>query len=237
MKEEELKQIDDYFQMQLSESERIAFENRINADQEFAELVAFYTHIKAIEREKILATRHTDWTNEKGVRQTKFFPKAIIGIAASLLFFAGFWYFDKLNNKNYEEIATNYLQTELATLPMKMDANEDSLELGKKLYNEKKYKEARYVFDRVAVRTKKFGDAVEATQLTGLAALQANDYESAINIFVMLSEDKELLNNKAKFYLALTYLKKGETAKGKAIMEEVVSENLAGKLEAVKILE
>jgi hypothetical protein len=229
MKEEELKQIDDYFQMQLSESERIAFEQKIKTDPDFADLVAFYTHTKAIEREKILKARHADWTNEKGGKQTKFFPKAIIGIAATLLFLAGFWYFDKIDNKNYEEIATNYIQTELATLPMKMDAAEDSLELGKKLYNEKKYKEAFEIFEIIKKPS--------AQEFMGLCALQSKDYLRATAIFEQQAQNQELLNNKAKFYLGLTYLKMGETAKGEALMEEVVSENLAGKVEAEKILE
>lgn len=229
MKEEELKQIDDYFQLQSAEAERIEFEKRIGEDKEFADLVAFYTYSKAIVREKLLKNRHAEWNSQKGGNQINFFPKIIVGIAASLLLLVGFWYFGQNYKKNYKELAKNYIQTELLTLPMKMDANTDSLELGKKLYNEKKYKEAFALFDKL--------QNPEAKQYQGLSSLQSGDYLTAITIFEKQAQNQELLNNKAKFYLSLTYLKNGETAKGEAILKEVIAENLAGKIEAEKLLE
>jgi hypothetical protein len=229
MKEEELILIDNYFQQKLTDAERVDFENKLKTDQEFAQTVAFYSHTKAIERDHILKERHKEWTSQKPGKSINFTPKFAIGLAASILLLAGIWFFEIGNKKDSLELATNYIQTDLATLPLKMDATEDSLELGKKLYNNKNYKEAFELFNTI--------NKPEAKEYQGLSALQSGDYLRATALFEQQAQNQELLNNKGKFYLALTYLKMGEKAKGEALLKEVVDGNLAGKGEAEKILE
>ncbi|MEO6684330.1 MAG: hypothetical protein ABIN24_00130, partial [Dyadobacter sp.] len=57
--------IEDYFERDLSEEERIRFEEELRTSPELADLVAFYLLIKqnAKEdgREKVLAERHAEW--------------------------------------------------------------------------------------------------------------------------------------------------------------------------------
>ena len=102
-----------------------------------------------------------------------------------------------------------------------MDANENNLELGKKLYNEKKYNEAKIIFEKIP--------QIEALEYRGLVALQLGDYIAAQNYFKRLAADTELLENKGKFYLGITMAKKGDNAEAEAIFNEVVKQNLAGK--------
>ena len=91
MKETELKLIDDYFQNQLSDSERIAIESRIKTDNEFAELMALFTSSKAILRENNLKNKHQEWNKPTDTKTIIFNPKVVIGLAASLLVFFGIW--------------------------------------------------------------------------------------------------------------------------------------------------
>jgi tetratricopeptide (TPR) repeat protein len=229
--ENELKYIDDYFQQKLSEIECQAFNSKLATDKPFAELVAFYVQTKAIERDNALANRHNEWTQlPKPENNQISFGWIATGLAAILLVTISVIF---LNNKdkNYQEIADNYLKNELVALPVKMDAKADSLELGKKYYNAGDYKQAQKIFDNLTISNN------EALEYEGLAALQSADYKVAIRVFTQLANDKELLNNKGNFYLAITYLKMNENEKAIALLNEIVKNNLPGSEKAKKILE
>ncbi len=217
----ELKLIDDYFLQQASDAEKIVFEEKLKTDKEFAELVAFYSQTKAIERDKILNERHAEWSKNTVNKQFNFFPKIVIGIAASLLILAGFWVFN-FNNNSVDKnlVVNNYIDQNLALLPLKMDAVEDGMELGKKYYNDKKYREAFEIFDSIKTP--------QALEYQGLSALMAKDYLRAEAIFEQLSQNTELLNNKGKFYLGITKMQNGQKEEAEKLFVEVISENLGG---------
>lgn len=222
MKETELKLIDDYFQNQLSDSERVAFESRIKVDSEFAQLVAFYSSSKAILREDNLKNKHADWNSQKEVKTAQFNPKIVFSLAASLLVFFGIWFFSIQNEpQEYSAFAENYLKNELATLPIKMDAAENNMELGKKLYNEKKYNEAKIIFEKIP--------QLEALEYRGLVALQLKDYKTAQQYFKRLAANSDLIENKGKFYLGITMAKTGDNKAAEALFDEVIQQNLGGK--------
>jgi tetratricopeptide (TPR) repeat protein len=221
MKEVELKLIDDYFQQKATDAEKTLFEEKLKTENEFAELVAFYSHTKAIEREKILNKKHAEWSKNKGGNSLNFFPKIVMGIAASLLVFLGFWYFNFNNNSSDKNlIVNNYIEQILSQLPMKMNASEDSLELGKKYFNEKKYREAFEIFNSIKTP--------QAFEFQGLSALKAGDYLQAEAIFEQMSKNPELLNNKGKFYLGITKMKNGQKEEAEKLFDEVISQNLGG---------
>ncbi len=218
----ELKFIDDYFQKQLPESERIAFEKKIESDAEFAELVAFYINSKAILQEKNLENKYAEWNSQPKAISKKFNPKIVVGLAACLLVFFGIWFFNIQNEpQEYSAYATEFIKTDLATLPIKMDAHADSLELGKKYYNEKNYTAAATIFEKIP--------NIAVLEYRGLIALQLGQYEQAENYFKRLATAPDLINNKGKFYLALTLAKKGDSKSAEAIFNEVLTKNLAGK--------
>jgi tetratricopeptide (TPR) repeat protein len=227
----DLKLIDDYFQHKLNEAEKAEVENRILTDADFAEDMAFYTHSKAILREKILAEKHKEWTSqptEKG-KMIKF-ARVGMGVAASILVLIGIWFYATTDKPKDAMLAESYINTELTTLPLKMDAAEDSMELAKKYYNEKDYKNAIIVFESLSKKQ------LKAQEYLGLSYLQAKEYDKAIAIFAAQTNNPDLLNNKGKFYLALARINKGEKQIGEQLLKQVVAENLPGKKEAEDLL-
>lgn len=221
--------IDNYFQGNLSNNEKEIFEKKLASDPTFAEEVAFYAHAKATLRTHILNERHADWTSRPQKKGLGIgFNKIAVGIAAMLLMVGGLWFFIR---NDVTKQANTYIDQSLATLPVKMDATEDSLELGKRFYNEKNYQKANDIFERLLSTNPK------ALEYAGLAALQQKQYDVAMIYFEKLDQNTELLENKGKFYQALTYLKQGDERRGTAILQEIIDNNLYGKIEAEKILD
>lgn len=223
--------IDNYFQNKLPTSEKEAFETRLELDKTFAEEVAFYLQTKTTLQTETLRQRHAEWLPN---RQRSMRPviniRMAMGIAASLVLLMFGWLLLKKPELTPEQMAVEYIEQNLMTLPVKMDETQDSLELGKRFYNEKKYSEAITIFEKLLDKEP------QALEFTGLTALQMNKYEDAIKYFEKLSQNTELITNKGKFYTALTYLKQGNAQKGKQILQEVIDQNLAGKKEAESFL-
>jgi hypothetical protein len=217
----DLENIDNYFADRLSAADKLAFEQRIKAEPALAEAVAFYMHTKSIEREKAVLAKHQEWTQKPAAKSVNF-TRLVSGIAASLLIVASWWFITQNKSSNIETLAQNYIAKELNTLPIKMDAKEDSLELGKKYYNEAKYSQAQKIFESLAAKD------LKAFEFAGLSALKAKDYPTAERAFGKLSENSELIENKGKFYLVLTYFKMGEKQKAESLLLEIKKEGLFG---------
>jgi tetratricopeptide (TPR) repeat protein len=223
--------IDNYFQDKLPMSEKEAFETRLELDKTFAEEVAFYLQTKTTLQTETLRQRHAEWLpNRQRGKRTVIYTRMAVGIAASLVLLMFGWLLLKKPELTPEQMASEYIEQNLMTLPLKMDETQDSLELGKRFYNEKKYPEAMAIFEKLLDREP------QALEFTGLTALQMNKYEDAMRYFEKLSQNTELITNKGKFYTALTYLKQGNTQKGKQILQEVIEQNLGGKKEAEAFL-
>jgi tetratricopeptide (TPR) repeat protein len=225
-------QIDTYFQGKLSADDKKAFEERLDNDPAFADDVAFYVASKATLQEQNLRKRHAEWLpNRERSKRIRLYSRMSMGIAASLVLLMFGWLLLKKPELTPEQVASVYIEENLMNLPVKMDETQDSLELGKRFYNEKKYAKALPIFKQLS------DNEPQALEFTGLTALQMNQFEEAINYFERLAENTELIANKGKFYMALTYLKQGNTPKGKQLLQEVITQNLAGKKEAEKILQ
>ena len=219
--------IDNYFQGKLEITEKEAFETRLELDKNFAEEVAFYLQTRASLQEEKLRQRHAEWLpNRQRSKQTVIYKRMAMGVAASLVLMIFGWLLLKKPELTPEQMATEYIELNLMNLPFTMDGTQDSLELGKRFYNEKKYSEAMAIFKKLLDREP------QALEFTGLTALQMNKYEVAMSYFEKLSQNAELITNKGKFYIALTYLKQGNTQKGKQILREVIEQDLAGKKDA-----
>lgn len=217
----DLEYIDNYFADRLSAADKLAFEQRLANDAAFAEDVAFYVSTKAVEREKVLLEKHAKWNKTPKGRILNF-RLLSVGVAAALLIFVGWWLYVQNSKADLYQLADSYIKENLSTLPVKMDAKEDSLELGKKYYNEAKFTEAQSIFKNLASK-----DA-RALEFEGLSALKAKDFKTAEESFQKLSENKDLLENKGKFYLALTYLQQGKRQKAEVLLDEIKKEDLFG---------
>ncbi|OYU67003.1 MAG: hypothetical protein CFE22_06870 [Cytophagaceae bacterium BCCC1] len=215
----DLEYIDNYFANRLSSEDKLAFEQRLANDAAFAEEVAFYANTKALEREKVLSEKHAQW-NKKPSGTVLNFRLLSAGLAATLLLVIGWWLYVQNTKPDLETLANNYVKENLSTLPVKMDAKVDSLELGKQMYNDGKYLEAKAIFDKLSES--------KALEFAGLSALKVKNYAAAQKAFEKLAQDTDLIENKGKFYLALTYLQQSKKQKAEVLLAEIKKEGLFG---------
>ena len=93
---------------------------------------------------------------------------------------------------NTEEFANTYIQEHFENLPVKMDANADSLQMGLRLFNEQKLKEAQIIFENILHR--KNSDS-EAIKYAGITALRLGEYDEALEYFRSLGKQTNLFSN------------------------------------------
>lgn len=215
----DLEYIDNYYANRLSAADKLAFEQRLANDAAFAEDVAFYANTKALEREKVLSEKHAQW-NKKPSGTVLNFRLLSAGLAAALLLVMGWWLYIQNTKPDLNQLADSYIKENLSTLPVKMGAKEDSLELGKQMYNDEKYLEAKAIFDKLT--------DPKALEFAGLSALKTKNYLYAQKAFEKLAQNSDLIENKGKFYLALTYLQQGEKQKAETLLQEIKKEGLFG---------
>lgn len=221
--------IDNYFQEKLSAEERVDFEKKLADDPSLAADVAFYVHTKLTQREQTLNERHAEWTNrpKKNWLQVNL-SQIAIGVAAMLLMVTGIWFFTR---SDIQQRADTYIKDDLESLQGTMDDTSDSLKLGIKLYNDKKYAEARVIFEKLIDKSP------DALEFAGLSAFKMNDYDAAMSYFEKIEQNTELITNKGKFYIALVNIKQGKIQEGEHLLKEVIDQNLGGKTDAEEILE
>ncbi len=234
-----LEQIDKYFNNELSLSERKDFEHQLATDAELADNTAFYLNAnlaaKNLANEKRKAEFDTlrQGISSRPVRKIKPVSWAV-GIAASILLVVGFWRINQASETNTDEFANIYIQEHFENLPVKMDANADSLQMGLRLFNEKKLKEAQRIFEAILYR--KNNDS-ESIKYAGITALRLGEYDKALEYFRSLGKQTNLFSNPGKFYEAITLMKQQPVNKKEVedLLQEVIDNNLEGKSEAEKI--
>ncbi|MES2797553.1 MAG: hypothetical protein V4683_16410 [Bacteroidota bacterium] len=221
-----LEVIDEYMNGELSETQKQEVEKQIATDQVFAKDFAMMLLAKKAAKEVADLQRKKDFESlRSGIvleKQDNIFSKRYVkvwAVAASLALIIGFfWIFN--TSESTEQLADNYIKTQLETLPVLMGTEEDSLQKGLGLYNKKSYQEAYAIFEKIAPKDSK------ALEYLGLAALQLEKYEVAIKSFEKLSID-ETYKSRAKLLQALTYIKKGQKDKSFEIIKGINKKDLS----------
>lgn len=230
--------IEHYFSGRLSTSDRALFEARCENDVDFANDVAFY--IAA--RQQLQDTLHEEKKKEflleydrlsgqeSAMRQpaTTWWPyvAAAACIALVVVFFTIF------RPQGPTRIANTYIKENLSTLSTTMSSSEDSLQLGIARYNEGRYEDAKTIFISLA---KRGNLAAESTKYLGITHLKLEEFDEAIDQFDKLGSHTQLYANPAKFYTAITLMKRAEgndIDEAKRLLQEVVNEKLSGYKEA-----
>lgn len=231
--------IDNYFKGQLSAPETIHFEQKILADQSFAEDVVFYCGTMELAKEKVNQEKTERfrqlYKGETPVRSLrKWWPYAAAAAVVAGIIFLALSYFR--TSSLIDEKIDRHIAENLAVISVQMGSAADSLELARQWYNEGKLAETGQVLDRWLLT----GNQREGVHhLAGLVALRLGDYDKAITHFTTL-EKMPLFANPGKFYHALALLKRNvdqdrETAK--MLLQQVVRENLEGKEFAADLLD
>jgi len=232
--------IEDYFQKQLSDSEREQFEKDLKTNPEFAESVAFYLMVKSeaekSARDKKLAEKHLQWQNLVADKPDTRIRKLVYYAAAAIILIAfGLgWYFLNANVKSREELANVYVHENFSILAVQMDGEIDSLQQAINAYNNGEYGSAENRIDAILASDPK---NAEAQKLAGIVSLRLKNYDKAITCFHKLGEQKDLFSNPGKFYEAIALIQRGLPLDKKAadrLLGEVIDGNLEGKEEAVK---
>lgn len=237
-----LEKIDKYFSNELSLSERQDFEIQLVKDDKLKESVSFYLNTRTAAKQIADHKRREEFEelrqkiSQKPQVLGKIKPMIwLSGLAASLVLTLGVWWFSRTPDLTMDALADAYIQEHFQSLPVKMDATTDSLQMGLRLFNEQKISEAQIVFENILKR--KNSDS-EAIKYAGISALRLKNYDDAIQYFKILSSQKELFANPGKFYQAITLLQQSSMNKKEAgiLLKEVIDNGLEGKEEALKML-
>jgi hypothetical protein len=235
-----LEQIEKYLNYDTSLSERQDFENQLLTNKELANEFAFYMQAKAANQEIAREKRKAEFEalrkeiSNRSTGKTK--PLIwISGIAASVILGVGFWWFTHTSSPNSDTYVDTYIQQHFENLPVKMDGNADSLQMGLRFFNEQKLKNAQTIFEDILQR--KNSDS-EAIKYAGITSLRLKKYDKAIGYFQSLSRQKNLYSNPGKFYEALALIKQQPANKKEVevLLKEVIDNKLEGNEEAKVIL-
>lgn len=235
--------IESYFQQTLSDEEKAAFEARCGTDEMFAKEVAFYITTRQLLREELLVQKQKQWKEQdleeeetpvvSIKRKTSFIGWVSYAAAACLLLAVSVFLFETQNSPG--KLAANYIKTEYTTLSQEMSANTDSITLGLEAYNNKEYDKALGLLEGVEQRDPTNSDV---KKYTGLAYLQKEDYDNAVQQFDELA-NMNLHSNPGHFLKAMALLernKPGDKEEAKTLLQKVVNENEEHSKEAAEWL-
>jgi tetratricopeptide (TPR) repeat protein len=236
--------IETYFSGELSEEKIREFERKIIAEPDFAEQVSFYLTSKQlaaaelkVERERFREVYEKYKLGNKGSGNQQSIVRklwrwaAAAAVLAGIIFGINIWF----KPISPAKLADKFIKENFQTLPIKMSAREDSLQIAIQLYNEGKLAEAQRRFESLAQTDTSFG---EAKKYAGIVSLRLEQYDKAIDHFSQM-EKAHLYANPGKFYQALTLLKRnlpGDREKAKQLLQQVVENDLEGKEQAMQWL-
>ena len=234
-------QIEKYLNNELSLQERQVFENQLSTDSALAKSFAFYANVHNASKQLATEKRREQFDDLRAEISSRPVQKIkpmiwLSGLAASVILAFGFWWFSQTTTSNTEILADVYIQEHFENLPVKMDGNVDSLQMGLRFFNEHKLNEAQKIFEEILQRK---DNESEAIKYAGITALKLQQYDKAIQYFQMLSKQTNLYSNSGKFYEALTLMKQNtsDRKEAKKILNEVIINNLEGNEEAKRIID
>jgi tetratricopeptide (TPR) repeat protein len=246
-----LQYIDDYFNGLLTEEQKRQWEQKIHSDSVFAEEVAFYLSAGNLIKEDLVTEKKQRfrelYEQQKTEERTKEMTEEMTGqktggqfvrpmrklryyaVAAIVLFLAaGLWWIF-LRQPAPQQLADDYISSNLQTLGVKMTGRPDSLQNALNAYNAGSFREALQQFEQIIHR-----DTANYTakEFAGVVCLRLKDYDKALDYFRQLETYRHQYSNPALFYQSITLLKRalpGDTQKAKQLLQQVVNQDLEGK--------
>ncbi|MFY7827650.1 MAG: tetratricopeptide repeat protein [Flectobacillus sp.] len=221
--------IEDFCENRLSKEENAQANQRIQSDPSFAKDVAFYLqmrHLSEMERKERLKSLYYSLKQKQKGRMIRLVS---VAAAAVVIILTGILFINQTPTP--EEYARLYIKDNLSTLPTTMSDQNDVLSQGVNCYNEGAFEKALALFKQLTSNT-------QALEYQGLCHLQLKQYPQALSVFGRIAQNKELLENKGKFYEAITLLQMGQKEKAKTIFIEITesNEDIFGKQEAEELL-
>jgi len=247
---EVLSYIDNFFRGNPGPMQKQEFEKRLKEDPVFAEEVAFYVatinvlkdDAKSERKERFrnfkseeIGEETSEVTNVKPMRSSRKISWAY-SAAASLLILLTVGWFMFGDRATPVEMADRYISTHFQDLGQQMGL-QDSIEIGRALFNEGKLDQSLQVFLDIDKRYPDSSDDVK--KFIGIVYLRQDQYDKALDYFTQLANMDGLSVNYGPFYKAITLIKRnnpGDSDLAKKLLEQVDDYNLAGSEEARKWL-
>ena len=240
MQEEDYQLIDRYLAGQLNEKEKKTVEARLESDPSFAEAMQLEREMALFLRQQPQRERLKEQFATLGEKYFTEPPPArkevrILGLSRfqwlvaagfALAVVAGALLFTQLQQPLYEQ----YNQHPPLALTEKAS---DGVNLSQveQAFNTGRYQEALEGLDQYLAA---HPDDLTAQLYKGIAALELKKYEVAIPIFDALRQSGSDLQDYGAWYLALTYLRQGDRARCRALLQQIPkSSELKGRAEAL----
>jgi len=220
MKEEHFLAFDEYLRDEMSDDDRLIFENQLKEDAEFAS--AFETfkglnlHLKnkfgnAPElkdfKENLEAISKTHFDKPKG--KVIVLKPWYFGVAASVAVLIGLFFMNQNSDPTFEE----YNNSETAFFTER-GATNDTLKMAQDAFNAKKYKEAIPFFETIL----KTENSSEIEYFYGMSLLEENKFIEADAVFMTLKSGNSTYKYKATWRLALSLLKRKKDKESKKML-------------------
>ncbi len=251
-----LENIDKYLHNEMSDEEQLQFELELANDAELASVFNVYRTVETETRndekyksnelalkgsiKKLNEVYFKTQVKQPGkiiqMKKRKLY-KMIGAIAASIIVIVCCYFLFFTDKQNGQQLAKNYINSELIQISPKMDGAADNLQKGIDAYNSKDYTTALALFKQVANSQPQNS---QAKKYTGLVYLVTNKYDKALETFDELAAMQGLYSNPGMFLKAVTLLKRdneGDKEKAKQLLQQVVNENAEGSNEASQWLE
>jgi tetratricopeptide (TPR) repeat protein len=243
MTEIDYERIDSYLSGKLSPAERIVFEAEMQANPGLRGEVELYASVD----QQLLLKGTLESLNEAYFRKRQSTPAKIlpmrqarfyrtIASVAAILVVAVAVYFVGFRKDSVSQLADRYVQDQMAYISPTMGGGADSIQLGIKAYNEKRYAEAEKIFAEVAGRDP---GNIKAMENLGRTYLREQEYDKAIDVFQDLSR-VSLLDNPAFFLQSVALLernKPGDKERAKSLLKIVIANNYEGAEQATEWLD
>tara|TARA_R110001583_G_scaffold52804_1_gene163532 strand:- start:960 stop:1706 length:747 start_codon:yes stop_codon:yes gene_type:complete len=230
---EELRYIefDKFLNNELTKTEKISFEERLQSDDDFKQKFEIY---KALETS--LSSKYENEEAEKELRNTlsqlgtKFIKeentktktketKVIslmryrkLMVAASIALLIGFFLF-----KNGNPVYSDFSKHANLDLVVRGDTNE-AITKAETAFNSKNYNEA---LKQLTILSEEFPNDVEIQLYKGISLLELNNYAEAEAIFNNISKGNSALVTKATWYKALSLLKQEQFEACKEVLKTI----------------
>ena len=212
MKEEEFTFFEAYLSEELSEEERLSFENRLKKEPELSEAFNNYKELYGFLEHKFTTEKATEtlrgnineiskgyFTIKKKTKVIKFKPWQYAA-AASVVLFLGITMF---NNFGGNPLYSDFSEHEILSLTERGNQNQLYLN-AEQAFNSKNYVHAEQLFSEILVANP---NLVEVELYKAISLIEINKFASADKILLAISSHDSVYKFNAKWYLALSKLK------------------------------
>lgn len=223
MNEEMFLLFENFLDGQLSNEERLVFEEKLKKDPEFQNHFKMYKETSAYLKNKfdhetvsfkenvnIISNNYFSNANKKETRVVKL--QAWYYVAASIVLVFGFWFFMQNGNPQYSDYNTH----EIAAFSERGEASVD-FKLAEVAFNSKKYKEASVYLEKIL----KNNPSPEFQYFYAISLLEQNQFLKAETQLDTLKRSNTIYKEKAIWYLALSKLKQEKWDECKSYLNQI----------------